>query len=80
MFLDLIKDDNVKGFILSDEKYEELKEYIKSLIADNVKLREEKLKYKRYVDETFLYTYEELQDKVIDLQKKLAELIKEKEV
>lgn len=35
---------------------------------------EELKKYKRYVDETFLYTYEELQDKVINLQEENQKL------
>lgn len=37
-------------------------------------LQEEKDKYKRYVDD-FLYTYEELQDKVIEKQQRIYKAI-----
>lgn len=40
-------------------------------------LQEEIEKYKNYVDETFLYTYEELQDKVINLQEENEKVHKE---
>lgn len=48
---------------------------IKTLLDYITNLQEELEKYKRYVDETFLYSYEELQDKVINLQEKYNDLL-----
>lgn len=53
--------DYISDRIIPNEKWNELKNYITNL-------NEELEKYKRYVDENFLYSYEELQDMVLKLQ------------
>lgn len=61
----------VNGCLYQDLDREELDlllEYITNL-------QEEKDKYKRYVDDDFLYTYEELQDKVIEKQQRIYKAI-----
>ena len=54
---------------------QDLRDDIKITLDYIDNLEEEKEKYKRYVNDNFLYTYEELQDKVIKKQQRIDKAI-----
>ena len=54
---------------------QDLRDDIKITLDYIDNLEEEKEKYKRYVNDNFLYTYEELQDKVIENQQRMSKAI-----
>lgn len=67
-----------KIYTIKGDDYVALEDYIKVVNYNNE--LEQKIKiYERYVDETFLYTYEELQDKVIEKQLIIAKAIEKYE-
>lgn len=62
---DLFKDENVNGFILSDERYKGLKDYITNLQQENERIKDYKDLYKNLLTQS--------EDNVKQLIKKLNE-------
>ena len=67
---DLFKDEDVHGFIINDERYKELKDYIIKLQVDKINLIEETGRLKSYKD-FYKFLLNQSEDHIKQLIKKL---------
>jgi len=80
---DVVSGSDLKQLLDYITNLETIEQQYSAILSENTELEikitnleQERDKYKRYIDETFLYSYEELQDKVLKLQQEYNELSK----